>query len=1015
MEMEKEFLSVRLDSPAISAKEVQLREFSGRERISRLFEFDLYLVCSDPAGIDVKELMDSAASLVFERGRPPEEVCRVHGMIASVSDCYEAEWGFSAYRVRFVPRAWNLGLHETLEIYLEQSVPEIIETVLKNAGFSSQDFELRLRSSYPTLEFVVQYKETDLGFISRIAEHVGISFFFEHVSGKDLLVFTDENSGFGETEGGGLATYNPGGLKVGVTKLESETSVIPSKYVVRDYNYRTPDVEIFGQAAVPEGRGGEVVEYGPHCKTQEEAAFIAKVRSEEIFSGRRVFRGGSNEMTFSAGATFSLEESPRGEELELLLVEVISSAIQPVFDRSDGTERTYTNEFRAIPSEVTYRPPRVTPKPRIQGVLTGIVEPSDQQQYAEIDEEGRYLVRFLFDSAKIGERKASKSVRMAQPHSGQGYGMHFPLRPGVEVILTFVNGDPDRPIISGTVPNPQTISPVMAENLKKNVIRTGGQNQIEMDDDEGSERIKLWTPSGTTTFQLGSPNSPESGAMLSTSQNITSVSGMATSSVSLGTNTFSGMISNFSDGNFTHARPAWKTEQLAFFLSTLESGIGLVTSGLTDDKVGALAKKQKESETESTCWTAWKSLQESIQNVAGLDAQIASYPLDLDTQLQAKRTDLGGARGALDAVPPGQDDSTERLRVSDLERDIDALETRKEEVDELRRERTVAADQQDQAQSDWDALVDAGTCSTAGLPTDPTSTEYADKDAAVEAKAEDVEQQGAALEAVGATQSALSGAQALLSIYITAYAYKGRNARRKKAAEYWSSSICSGRSFAPDRTQYHSKPRLNLLTMAEEGHTWHCLSSTQTLIAYGSVRAMLQGDQDAVVSSQKGDTTIHAKEHALMHGEKSTEICSKGNTWVSAKKIVDIHADESMEVTTKTKDINVNSGKNLLLEAANEIVLKCGQAKMILSKNGDITLKGMNLVVEGSTKVVAKAPQVLVDGKMKTEIKSGATMKLQSTGQLDLQGLMLQMKASGMAKLEAAAVAKIRGSVTMIG
>jgi hypothetical protein len=137
-------------------------------------------------------------------------------------------------------------------------------------------------------------------------------------------------------------------------------------------------------------------------------------------------------------------------------------------------------------------------------------------QYAEIDDGGRYHVRFMFDVGDAAHGGASRLVRMAQPHAGLGYGFHFPLRDGVEVMLTCIEGDPDRPIITGAVPNPITPTTVGAGNAKRNVIRTGGGSEINIDDNKGSERIKLTTPFGDTMLQLGAPNAPLPGAFLKT-------------------------------------------------------------------------------------------------------------------------------------------------------------------------------------------------------------------------------------------------------------------------------------------------------------------------------------------------------------------------------------------------------------------------------------------------------------------------------------------------------------------
>jgi type VI secretion system secreted protein VgrG len=151
--------------------------------------------------------------------------------------------------------------------------------------------------------------------------------------------------------------------------------------------------------------------------------------------------------------------------------------------RSQSEEPGYTNAFRAIPADRTYRPPRVTPKPRISGLVTGIVDPGPAgpgAKYAQIDEHGRYLVRFLFDTTPPGERPVSRRVRMVQNHAGENYGTHFPLHPGVEVVVGFVDGDPDRPLIVGAVPNPMKPSPVTHAEAGLHRIRTSTGIMMEM-------------------------------------------------------------------------------------------------------------------------------------------------------------------------------------------------------------------------------------------------------------------------------------------------------------------------------------------------------------------------------------------------------------------------------------------------------------------------------------------------------------------------------------------------------
>jgi type VI secretion system secreted protein VgrG len=147
----------------------------------------------------------------------------------------------------------------------------------------------------------------------------------------------------------------------------------------------------------------------------------------------------------------------------------------------------YANDFRAIPAATPFRPPRVAPRPRVDGVLTGIVEAADAasaSKHAHLDDRGRYVVRLLFDPTPPGERPASRPLRMAQAHAGASFGIHFPLKPGVEVLVAFVDGDPDRPVIVGAVPNALTPSPVDARNPTLHRIKTGDGILIELS--EGS-------------------------------------------------------------------------------------------------------------------------------------------------------------------------------------------------------------------------------------------------------------------------------------------------------------------------------------------------------------------------------------------------------------------------------------------------------------------------------------------------------------------------------------------------
>lgn len=510
---------VCIESPALPSDRVEIQSLSGREAISQLFAFELAVIVRGSTELDERKLLTSPAALVFESNGV--EVTRMFGMIAGVRDSLQdgsSATPYLTYTLTFVPRAWRMTLAETSEVFLDQSVVDIISDKLTRAGLAlGKDFELRLRSKYPVQEFVVQYGETDLAFVSRLTEHAGIAFFFEHRDAKDVLVFTDHNNGFGLVPGG-LVPFSQRGERLGIFALDKTTRPLPHRYVVKDYNYRTPQISLMATAPMS-GVGGDVVEYGAHFKTPDEANQMAKIRAEEMLARETVFGGKSDVHALRAGSRLELHGHNRADG-EYLLVEVRHVARQVTLAMGTGDEVDYTNEFAAILAKTPFRPARVTPKPKVHGVIHGVIEGAAKSKYAEVDNEGRYRVRFQFDTSDAQHGKASRPIRMSQPHVGPGYGIHFPLRDGVEVLLTCIDGDPDRPIISGAVPNPTTPSTVADKNGRRNVIRTGGGNEINLDDAEGSSRIKMTVPFGNTIFQLGAPNLPHKGAVLTTDENV---------------------------------------------------------------------------------------------------------------------------------------------------------------------------------------------------------------------------------------------------------------------------------------------------------------------------------------------------------------------------------------------------------------------------------------------------------------------------------------------------------------
>jgi type VI secretion system secreted protein VgrG len=478
-------LVLTLESSDFSCDGLEVRKLSAKEAIGRLFDFQIEVVLPGDGGPSPESMAGAHVTLVMERYPGPgagwHGVRRVEGMLAEVEDMLATHADMRAYRLRLVPAAFALAMVETQDIFMGHSVPEIIQGKLDAVNLGAS-VDMRLHGSYAPREFVVQYKESDLAFVSRLAEHLGISFYFLHGDDGEKIVFTDDASGFSPVEGAESIPFRARGDRCDVFALTAVHRVVPSYYAVRDYNYRAPQVDVTGEHELSAFPGG-VIEFGAHAKTPEEAKAIAKVRAEERSSSQLVYAGKSGVPALAAGMRVTLTDHPDLGSVEVLVTEVEHEATLVVGAKGASDAPGYVNTFRAIPADRTYRPPRTTPKPRIAGLVTGIVDPGPAGQsakYAQLDDQGRYLVRFLFDTTPPDERPASRPVRMIQNHAGENYGTHFPLKPGVEVVIAFIDGDPDRPLIVGAVPNPIKPSPVTNANPGIHRVKTSTGITVDM-------------------------------------------------------------------------------------------------------------------------------------------------------------------------------------------------------------------------------------------------------------------------------------------------------------------------------------------------------------------------------------------------------------------------------------------------------------------------------------------------------------------------------------------------------
>ncbi len=471
--------------------------FQGEEKISRLFRYTFELLSEDPE-LDPVDILNKKATFVLHRG--DEDPLKIFGIISHFEQRGRSP-SYVSYYAELVPKMWLTGLTFRNEIFQNMNVEKIVTEVLQSDGLAAKDFEFDLSGSYSDLEFVAQYRETNFDFINRWLEHFGIFYYFDHKDDNDVIMFTDDNEKLPAIEQPEDLPYNPNkdplSEKETVTEITCRTKVVTGLHQVKDYNYRHPSRDLKAESQIDSEAPGLFYDYGDHYREVSEGEAIAKVRNEETLAQSKVFKGKSDCRLFRAGYTFKMGEHYRSDwnDLVYILTHVKSRGSQrglfAYLAEPKETLPTYENEFLAIPNDIAFRPVRITKKPKISGFMNAKIDAGSDGQYAELDDQGRYKVIIPYDLSGNSGGEASQFIRMAQPYAGAGYGMHFPLHKDTEVVLSFVDGDPDRPIIASAVTNPATTSPVTSSNQTTSVIRDNGNNEIILESADGGQIIHI--------------------------------------------------------------------------------------------------------------------------------------------------------------------------------------------------------------------------------------------------------------------------------------------------------------------------------------------------------------------------------------------------------------------------------------------------------------------------------------------------------------------------------------------
>jgi type VI secretion system VgrG family protein len=421
--------------------------------------------------------------------------------------------------------------------YGEQSktIQEILTQILSEHGFSEgTDFEFKPFSDaklHPKRGYVVQYEETDYDFLARWLEHEGIYYYFENKDGQEKVVFADSTGGYRPLSGKKTFRYSAPGPESDakafgtldaeevVQSFRTAVEPLPKRLILNDYNWRTPDTKLSVLEKVGPrddlAYAGTYSEYNDHYKDVDEGKALARIRAEEFRCREQVFRGVSSGRAFRPGHVFGLDQYFHGDfNREYLLTQVNVSASQTVaLDGSGaaGSAGAFRNEFEAIPDDVTFRPEAVTDWPTIHGVVHGVIDGElNDHPYSQVDADGLYRLRLPFDNQIAdddletpADGKCSRPTRMAQPFAdaSDGAGFHFPLHKGTEVVVYHMDGDPDRPVIAGAVPNALNQTPVgdgMSGGQQWNRMTSTSGNTTVFDDSTDSPGVLTFNSTGSS-------------------------------------------------------------------------------------------------------------------------------------------------------------------------------------------------------------------------------------------------------------------------------------------------------------------------------------------------------------------------------------------------------------------------------------------------------------------------------------------------------------------------------------
>ncbi len=477
--------------------ELHVLEFHGSEALSQQFSFSLDLACRQ-SNLDFSQIIGQSGLLTITRAGQSRYV---HGIVSQFQQQQRGSQ-YTLYDAVLVPRAWRLQNRTDCRIFQNESIRQVISSVLSDHSVENR-FRCRGNQDPPRREYCVQYRESDWNYISRLLEEEGFFYFFEHTESNHTLVISNDQQVHSEIPGETTVRFgNPdqsSRSRERITDMSYAEQMISGRVAMQDYNFQMPSVDFSTDDEGERDTDLEVYDYPGVYDAPEKGTDLSSVRRERLEVMRRGGSGSSDCMRFIPGYTFTLDNHHNSDlnEQQYLVTNVQhSGATEADLDEGRVSDRcVYSNSFSYISAQTPYRPPRRTRQPRVMGSQTAVVVgPAGEEIHT--NEHGQVKVQFHWDRLHQRDEQSSCWVRVAMPWAGQGFGAMFIPRIGHEVVVDFLEGDPDRPIVTGSVYHAQNVPPLnLPDEKTRSTIKSnsspggGGYNELRFEDKAGEEEV----------------------------------------------------------------------------------------------------------------------------------------------------------------------------------------------------------------------------------------------------------------------------------------------------------------------------------------------------------------------------------------------------------------------------------------------------------------------------------------------------------------------------------------------